>query len=195
MSTAVWVRKMINYTLRRPASVGVGRGAQAHPRRRVLLSSRASGARTPARSPTPVGTPLCTHWDRLHTCKFCEELWVLVMVRPQILDTQKWTVPPLLDMAVLMVPLALSEMELLPRYELRSCAIAPPAHALAKAVTPASPILLSVSQSSCKGQMWHTKQDCQAWRTRMSNLKAWDQSTEAPTCLQLRHGPTGAGVG
>ena len=61
----------------------------------------------------------------MHTCKFCEELWVLVMVRPQILDTQKWTVPPLLDMAVLMVPLALSEMELLPRYELRSCAIAP----------------------------------------------------------------------
>ena len=29
----------------------------------------------------------------------------------------------------------------------------------------------------------------------MSNLKAWDQSTEAPTCLQLRHGPTGAGLG
>ena len=28
---------------------------------------RTSGARTPARSPTPVGAPPCTRWNRLHT--------------------------------------------------------------------------------------------------------------------------------
>jgi len=41
------------------------------------------------------------------------------------IDTQKWTEPPLLDMAVLMVPLALLEMELFVRYKVRSCASAP----------------------------------------------------------------------
>ena len=173
-------------------------------------------------------------------------------------QTQNWTDPLLLDMAFLMVSLAASEMGLCARYKVPKCAIAPPAQALAKAVTPASPIWLKSrrsvcarhiwhikrdcqawrtrcqvsrhgikavrrqstcncamappaqasakavtpaspiwflwSKSSCAWHVWHTKQNCQAQRTRMPSLKAWDQDSEAPVHLQLRHCPTGAGV-
>ena len=54
--------------------------------------------------------------------------------------------------------------------------------------------LVFVEPKLLQMQVWHPKQDCQAWRTHMSKLKAWDQSTAAPTHLQLRHGPNGVAV-
>ena len=76
-----------------------------------------------------------------------------------------------------------------------NCARAPPAQALAKTVTPGSPILLLSRSSVCVWHMWHIKRDCQAWRTRARSLKAWDQDSEASSHLQPRHCPTGAGLG
>ena len=47
---------------------------------------------------------------------------------------------------------------------------APPAQALAKAVTPGSPILLLSRSSVCVWHIWHIKRDCQAWRTRVREV-------------------------
>ena len=68
-----------------------------------------------------------------------------------------------------------------------NCANDPLAQASANADMPASPIWFPPRLSFCKSHIWHIKQDCQTWRTRVPSLKAWEQGSGEPAHLQLRH--------